>query len=704
MLEIRKDKMTNKLASENSPYLLQHSENPVDWYPWGKEALEKAKLENKPIFLSIGYAACHWCHVMAHESFENQQTAVIMNEHFVNIKVDREERPDLDEIYMKAVVSIAGQGGWPMSVFLTPDGKPFFGGTYFPPERRFNIPSFREILLGVSKIWQNDREKIIESAEILLDQLRIEVTNKLPHYPLSRNLLDEAAFRLIQTYDWENGGWGKAPKFPQPMAIEYLLRLASRGDKLALEVAAHALQSMIKGGMYDVIGGGFARYSTDEKWFIPHFEKMLYDNALLARAYLHAYLITKNSYFKQICEETLDFALRELAIFPENQQESEIGFASSLDADSEGQEGKYYLWSIDEIRSVLSDLHIHELHTRGIDPAEFFIQAHGLTDKENFEGGNIIRRKIDYNSLSTAYNITCEAAERSMQKIIKKLQIERNKRIPPTRDDKVLCFWNSLLLSAFSEAAWYLRRQDYLRIAQKIANFIILRLSSNGRLFRSWRNGASTHTAYLEDYASFICGLLSLYQVDANPRWYSSAVSFTEEMIEKFKDPQGGFFDTDNDKQGLIIRPKNIQDNATPSGNSLAANALIQMKAFTGSDKYDGLAEEAMFSVSGWVSRSSLGFSNWLCAIDMALHPLREIAILGVSTEAQGQLLLDVLRDQYYPSCVIAYSQYPPPANVPPLLLNRPQLNNSPTAYVCHNLVCQMPVNHPNDLIRQLEQ
>jgi len=696
--------MTNKLALENSPYLLQHSENPVDWYPWGQEAFEKAKSENKPIFLSIGYSACHWCHVMAHESFENQLTADIMNEHFVNIKVDREERPDLDGIYMKAVVSIAGQGGWPMSVFLTPDGKPFFGGTYFPPERRFNIPSFREILLLVSQIWRDDREKILNSAKILLDQLRIEVTNKLPQYPLSINLLDEAAFRLIQTYDWENGGWGKAPKFPQPMAIEYLLRLASRGDKLALEVASHALKSMIKGGMYDVIGGGFARYSTDAKWFIPHFEKMLYDNALLARTYLHAYLITNKIAFKQICEETLKFIVRELAIVPQNQLESEIGFASSLDADSEGQEGLYYLWSIDQIKSALSDLYIYELDTRGIDPAEFFIRAHGLTDNVNFEAGNIIRRGIDDHSLSATYNITSEAAESSMHIIIKKLQIERSKRIPPTMDDKILCFWNSLLLSTFAEAAWYLRSKDFLRIAQSIANFIIIRLSSNGQLFRSWRNGASSHPAYLEDYASFICGLLSLYQVDANPRWYSSAVSFIDRMIEFFKDPQGGFFDTDKNQQELILRPKNIQDNATPSGNSMAAIALIQMAAFTGNSIYAKLAEEVMENVAGWVSRFSLGFSNWLCAIDMALHPLHEIAVLGVSLTDQDQPLLDVLRDRYYPSSVLAFSHYPPPSNVPPLLLNRPLLDNSPTAYVCHNSICQMPVNTPDDLISQLAQ
>ena len=696
--------MTNRLIFENSPYLLQHAENPVDWYPYGQEALEKARLEDKPIFLSIGYAACHWCHVMAHESFEDERTADIMNKYFVNIKVDREERPDLDDIYMNAVVTMAGQGGWPMSVFLTPNGKPFFGGTYFPPERRFNVPSFREILLGVSQAWMSDREKIIESAENLLNRLKIELTPNTQQFPLTKNLLDEAAFRLIQTYDWENGGWGKAPKFPQPMAIEYLLRRASRGDKLALEVATHALLSMIRGGMYDIIGGGFARYSTDEKWFVPHFEKMLSDNALLARVYLHAYLLTHNNSFKRTCEETLDFILRDLAIEQLKHSETELGFASSLDADSEGQEGKYYIWSVEEIKSALSNVKILELHDSGIDPAEFFIQTYGLTDKDNSDSGNIIRRRIDDDSLSLTYNIPIEDVDKILQKIIYQLRTIRNGRVPPRMDDKALCFWNSLLLSTFSEAAWYFNRQDFLKIAQNIANFLIGELSFDGQLFRSWRNGTKRHYAFLEDYASLICGLLSLYQADADPRWYSLAVKLTEKMIEIFIDRHGGFFDTSDINNELIFRPKNMQDNATPSGNSMAALALIQLMALSGEDRYAKLAEGAMEGISGLVPRFPLGFSNWLCALDLALYPIHEIAILGTPDSEQTLSLLNVLRNTYNPQCVIAHSQYPPHPDSPPLLLNRPLLNNSSTAYVCHNSICQMPVNQADDLLRQLVQ
>ncbi|MGE5223712.1 MAG: thioredoxin domain-containing protein, partial [Omnitrophica WOR_2 bacterium] len=340
--------MTNKLAHENSPYLLQHADNPVDWYPWGEEALARARREKKPIFLSIGYAACHWCHVMGHESFDDPETAAIMNENFINIKVDREERPDLDNIYMNAVVALTGQGGWPMSLFLTPDGKPFYGGTYFPPVARYNLPSFRDVLTGISQAWKDNQEELLKSSESIARQLQASDQIGASDQAITKEVLDQAAFTLAQAYDWKHGGWGQAPKFPQPMAIEFLINRASRGDRMALDVAVHALKAMAKGGMYDVVGGGFARYSTDNDWLVPHFEKMLYDNAQLSRAYLHAYLITGDIEFQRVCIETLDFVLRELS-HPQG------GFYSSLDADSEGEEGKYYVWTLDEARDIFTD-------------------------------------------------------------------------------------------------------------------------------------------------------------------------------------------------------------------------------------------------------------------------------------------------------------------------------------------------------------
>jgi uncharacterized protein YyaL (SSP411 family) len=684
--------MSNRLAQENSPYLLQHAENPVDWYPWGAEALQTAQAEDKPIFLSIGYAACHWCHVMAHESFEDEQTAAFMNEHFINIKVDREERPDLDDIYMNAVVAMTGQGGWPMSVFLTPEGKPFYGGTYFPPRRRYNMPSFQEVLESVAHTWQQDRDRLLKAGEELTAHLTQGINLDLGTGTFNEDTLKQAAMRLAQSYDWESGGWGAAPKFPQAMAIDFLLRLASRGDKFAAEIAEHALEQMAKGGMYDVVGGGFARYSTDKHWLVPHFEKMLYDNALLASAYLHGFLVSGNSSFRRVCERTLDLIVRELMDSNEVSDSSQGGFFSSLDADSEGQEGKYYIWTLQEIRQAIAES----------TDADLVIQAYGITKEGNFEGSNVLQRALSDQELSERFGIPIEQVSNKLANLYSQLLQARARRIRPGTDDKVLVSWNALALVAFSEAARYLDRGDYLDIARKNADFLLTELNPQDHLYRSWRKGQAQHNAYLEDYAGLVLGLLALYQSDPDPYWFNSAVQLTEDMVKFFRDPKGGFYDTRLDQEDLITRPKNIQDNATPSGNALAAMALLQMSAYTGNGEWRDLAEPTLAAIQESALRYPTGFGMWLCAIDFAVGPVHEVAILTPPEHQQLPELIRALWNDYRPRSLAAIANFPPPANAPPLLNQRPLLNEKPTAYVCQNFVCQRPVNDPQSLLEQL--
>jgi uncharacterized protein YyaL (SSP411 family) len=679
--------MPNHLVHENSPYLLQHANNPVDWYPWGEEALEKARKEDKPIFLSIGYAACHWCHVMAHESFEDPQTALIMNQHFVSIKVDREERPDLDSIYMNAVVAMTGQGGWPMSVFLTPYGEPFFGGTYFPPVRRYNMPSFREVLLSVSQAWVSDRGQIENSVNQVTGHLKKVASFESGGAELNPGLLDKAVMALAQGYDWKKGGWGQAPKFPQPMVIEFLLRRAVRGDQLALDMAAHVLTAMAKGGMYDVIGGGFARYSTDNDWLVPHFEKMLYDNVQLSRVYLYGYLLTGEQGFRRVCEETLGMLAREFA-------QPQGGFYSSLDADSEGQEGKYYIWSDSEIREALD---------RPQD-VELFIAAYQVTPQGNFEGSNVLQRQKSDAELSELFHLPIEQVQESLAQIHTRLLQVREARVRPATDDKVLVSWNALALLAFSEAARYLNRMDYLEIAVRSANFLLDNLREDERLLRSWRKGKALHNAYLEDYAALALGLLSLYQSDPNPRWYAAAVDFAGEINRHFRDPQAGFFDTRDDHGELLVRPRDIQDNATPSGNALGARLLLELAAYSGKGEWRDQAESALASIQSLASRYPTAFGFWLSAIDFALAPVSEVAVLGDLKDERMADLVGVLWEKYRPNLVAACSDLPIDEKAPPLLDGRALSNEIPTAYVCHLFVCRQPVNSPDQLREQLEE
>ncbi|MCC6568813.1 MAG: thioredoxin domain-containing protein, partial [Anaerolineales bacterium] len=572
--------MPNHLISEASPYLLQHANNPVDWYPWGKQAINKSKSENKPIFLSIGYAACHWCHVMAHESFEDVETAAFMNEHFINIKVDREERPDLDAIYMQATVALTGSGGWPMSVFLTPELKPFYAGTYFPPVARYNMPSFKDVLAGIARTWQEQQGEAARVGDEVSNHLQQALSvNVQSDSAFTQEHLDAAAKSLLDNYDWGNGGWGSAPKFPQPMTIEFMLRRTVRESEnwensLILKSSLHALQAMSRGGMYDVVGGGFSRYSTDNFWRVPHFEKMLYDNALLARAYLHAWQITGDPFFKRIVAETLDFIAREMT-HPNG------GFYSSLDADSEHEEGKFYVWTLDEIRAVLKT------------DSDFFEAAYGITARGNWEGKTVLQRALDDASLAARFKLdTSTSLSASSQTVPSKLAdcharllSARAKRVRPGTDDKVLTSWNGLMLATIAEAARTVNETElqitYALLATRNADFLLSRLRPNGKLKHSWRGEKTTGEVFLEDYAALILGLLELYQTDFNDRWFSAAKELADEMIEQFNDPAGGFFDTSKHGEALLLRPKDTQDNATPSGNALACEALLKLAAFT---------------------------------------------------------------------------------------------------------------------------
>jgi uncharacterized protein YyaL (SSP411 family) len=682
--------MPNHLLNENSPYLLQHVNNPVDWFPWGEEALNKAKEENKPIFLSIGYAACHWCHVMSAESFENPETAAFMNAHFVNIKVDREERPDLDTIYMQVTVAMTGSGGWPMSVFLAPDLKPFYAGTYFPPARRYNMPSFMEILSGLANAWKNDRDEIENVGKRVLDHIQnfhAHTKNEL----LTQEHYQAIADALIESYDWGYGGWGAAPKFPQPMVIEFLL--AHDKDQTGFQktvrsgtqAAVHALHAKSRGGMYDVVGGGFSRYSTDNFWRVPHFEKMLYDNALLLRAYLHVWQINQDPAFKRIVEETLEFITREMT-HPQG------GFYSSLDADSEHEEGKFYVWTLEEIREQLPE------------NSELFESAYGITAGGNWEGKTVLQRAMDDAALAAKFNLEVDSIPAKLRESHLKLLSARAKRIRPGTDDKILTAWNGLMLAAVAEAArtGFDNHKTHI-LATRCTDFLLNEMRPNGKLRRSWRDGKTTNEVFLEDYAALILGLLELYQTDFNVKWFKSARALTDEMIEMFSDPQGGFFDTPNEGEPLLIRPKDLQDNATPSGNALACEALLKMAEFTGNGKYRDLAEESLKMVSGLVLKYPLGLARWASAGESALGHIQQIAIIGDAGEENFEALIQTARAGYNPRTILCASSYPPPEGSPEILRKRTMIENKATAYVCEGFVCKHPTNDVNVFI-QLKQ
>ena len=619
----------NRLGRETSPYLLQHAENPVDWFPWGEDAFALARSEDRPVLLSIGYSACHWCHVMAHESFESPGTAALMNERFVNVKVDREERPDVDAVYMDAVVALTGQGGWPMTVFLTPDGEPFFGGTYFPPEPRHSLPSFRQVLVAVSDAWRERRDDVATQSRALVEALRRSGLAEPSAEPLEPALLAEAVDGLRRSYDPEWGGFGHAPKFPPASAIEFLLR---RG---ALDLATGTLDAMARGGMYDLLGGGFHRYSVDRRWLVPHFEKMLYDNALLAAAYLHGWVVTGEPRYREVAEETLDYMLRELAL-------DGGGLASAQDADTEGVEGLTFTWTAEEGA-----------------PA-------GLL--EPFEHGrSILRGELDAETKARLFAV-------------------REQRPKPFRDDKAIASWNGLALAALAEAGRRLDRHDWLEAAVRLAEFLLGPLSTpDGRLHRTWRAGRAKGTGYLDDYADVAHGLLELHVATGEVRWLEEARRLALLAVELFADDErGGFFLTPVDGERLVARQKSFEDNPTPSGNSMLASVLLRLARLYGDAELERRAVSVLELVAGAVTRVPSAFGWALCAFDLHFSPPRELAVIGPPDSRVARRFLDA----WDPNAVVAVG----PAQGVPLLEGKGLVDGKPAVYVCEHFACRAPV------------
>ena len=647
--------MANRLAHETSPYLLQHKDNPVDWYPWGEEALTRAREQNKPLIVSIGYSACHWCHVMERESFEDPEVAAVMNEHFVPVKVDREERPDVDAIYMDAVQAMTGHGGWPLNAFLTPEGVPFYAGTYFPPQPRQGMPSWRMVLEGVARAWDTERDQIIDGAERIVGRLEATAKLEAPDAELDPASLDAAVTSLKRSYDAEHGGWGGAPKFPAASVIEFLLRHGER------QMALHTLRRMAGGGMYDQVAGGFARYSVDAHWIVPHFEKMLYDNALLARAYLHAFQVSGEPFFERVTRETLDWALREL-------RQDEGGFASALDADSEGVEGKFYVWTLDEVRTVLGDL------------ADTAIEHFGMSEAGNFEGANIpVRATPDPERLD---------------EIKAGLLAARGQRVWPGLDDKRLTAWNALMISALADAGAVLGEPRYTDAAVAAAEFILRDLRDDGRLLRSYNQGRAHLNAYLEDHAFLLEALLTLYEATFDPRWFAEARTLADTILERFADPErGGFFSTATDHEQLIARRKDIDDHPIPAGSSAAAFGLLRLARLTGEQGYEDAALSHIRLLHTIAPQHAGGFGHLLQALDFELADVREVALVGPDRGPLEQ----VVREAFRPHVVLAGGE---PDGVP-LLDGREPVDGRAAAYVCERFTCLRPVTEPDEL-RQL--
>jgi uncharacterized protein len=656
--------MANRLARETSPYLLQHQHNPVDWYPWGEEALSRARRLDRPILLSVGYSACHWCHVMERESFEDLETAAYMNEHFVSVKVDREERPDVDALYMEAVQAISGHGGWPMTVFCDPDGVPFYGGTYFPPDEGRGMPSFRMVMEAVLDAYENRREELRERAPETRRRLgaigAIEPSAEQPGVAL----LDAAVETLRSAADLERGGFGGAPKFPPASALELLL---VRG---ATEPVERTLDAMMAGGIYDQLGGGFARYSVDAGWLVPHFEKMLYDNALLARAYLHGWQELGHERYRWVCEETLDWALGEM-------RGPEGGFYSALDADSEGEEGRFYTWTPEEMRALL-----------GGELAEQMIEFYGVSESGNFEGRNV---------LHLAGGAAAPAPEEFAEVRVALLGA-RAKRLRPGLDDKRLTAWNALMLGALAESGAALGREDYLDAARECAEFVTGDLrDDDGHLLRTYKDGEGRLNAYLEDHAFLLEALLMLYEATFERRWFDQARALADTMISRFGDRErGGFYSTSDDHEELIARRKEIGDHPIPSGNSAAALGLLRLEALTGERSYGERADGTLRLFAKAAPRQPDAFAHLLRALDFQLAPTKEVALVG---EELGELVA-VVRAAYQPHLVLAGG--PVGSDTPPLLSGRHEVDGKPAAYVCEHFTCRAPVTTPKHLADQL--
>jgi uncharacterized protein YyaL (SSP411 family) len=690
--------MANHLATESSPYLLQHQNNPVDWHAWGPTAIERAKKEDKPIFLSIGYAACHWCHVMEHESFENEPIARYLNEHFVSIKVDREERPDLDQIYMNAVQLLTGRGGWPMSVFLTPDLKPFYGGTYWPPTPRMGMPGFEQILVAVNDAWRNRKPGVLQRADELAGYLQnIEQHSDEAEQPTeialppgegippdqAAQFLNNTTRSLQRAFDSRNGGFGSAPKFPHSMDLQLLLRLYKREPKQhLLEMVTLTLDKMAGGGIYDHLAGGFARYSVDERWLVPHFEKMLYDNALLTSAYLDAYLVTREERFSRIARETCNYILTYMT-------DAAGGFHSTEDADSEGEEGKFYVWTPAEIKQVL-----------GEQASERFCYVYDVSEVGNFEHGKSILnlpKTIDQCAAIKGWKV--EELKKELQELRVKLRAARDQRVRPGKDDKVLVSWNALMIDALARAARIVEQPEYLIAAEKTANFILSQLSrSDGRLLHTWRHGQAKLDAYLDDYSYFINALITLYEATFNERWIEHAVRLADLMIQHFADKdRGGFFFTADDHEQLIARNKDLHDASVPSGNAMSTTALLRLGKLCGKTHYLDAATQTLTAARSIMERMPTAVGQMLIALDLYLGPSSELVLIGGTDENTNQQSIAALQKSFVPRAVTAY-RHPKAAKtaqscaLDPLFTGRETPQAEPALYICQNFTCQAPI------------
>ncbi len=681
---------TNRLAEETSPYLLQHRHNPVDWYPWGPEAFERARAEDKPVLLSVGYSACHWCHVMERESFENEEIAALMNRLFVNIKVDREERPDVDQIYMQAVQAMTGHGGWPMTVFLTPEGVPFYGGTYFPPVERQGMPAFPRLLQGIEEAFRSRRGEVVEAGRQLLEQMRQGERLKSSATLLGEEILQGAFQAFVQEFDAREGGMGRAPKFPQPMNWDFLLRFWKRtGIEGALGMARLTLTKMARGGMCDQLGGGFHRYSVDGQWLVPHFEKMLYDNAQLASLYLHAWLATGDAEYRRVAEETLDYILREMT-HPAG------GFFSAQDADSEGVEGKFFVWSPEEIAAALGDPEM----------TQAALAYWGVDERPNFEGRSILWVPRSPSAVGDTLGISVERLAELIAAARTRLYEVREKRVHPGLDDKVLASWNGLALAAFAEAGRVLGRADYVAAAMRNALLLTTQMRDGDRLLRSWKNGQAKIKGYLEDYAMVGVGLLALYEATFDRRWLDESRTLAEQALGLFWDAEGKvFFDTGSDQEALVVRPRNLFDNAVPCGTSVAIEWLLRLAIVFGEERYEAVALTALRPIADLLHRYPSGFGRYLSALDFHLGPVAEVALVWPGADgAAAAPLLHAVFDRYMPNRLVVGAPEGSRAGVGlPLLAERTAVDGKATAYVCRRYVCQLPVTEPSALASQLE-
>jgi uncharacterized protein YyaL (SSP411 family) len=664
----------NRLASESSLYLRQHAANPVDWYPWGPEALDRAKRENKPIFLSVGYSACHWCHVMEHESFEDADTAALINEHFIPIKVDREERPDVDAIYMAAVQALnQGQGGWPMSVWLTPELQPFYAGTYFPPRDLYGRPSFRRVLAALAEAWRDRRDEVINSAAHITEALRRTGEPPPAEGEPTDGLLRVAPQLLRRAFDPRHGGFGTAPKFPHAIDLRLLLRCWHRfGDEDALAMVRKTLDGMSRGGIYDHLGGGFHRYSVDERWLVPHFEKMLYDNALLSVAYLEAFQATGEPFYRRIVEESLDYVTREMTAPPGP-------FYSTQDADSEGVEGKFYVWTEKEIRHVL-----------GSELSDVICPVYDVTQEGNWEENTILHRIKTDEQDAALLKVDVEELWRNLAEARRSLFETRSKRIWPGRDEKILTSWNGLMISAFAKAGAVLDRADYTSAAIRAADFILSNMRApDGRLFRATAVGSPPKIdGYLEDYAFLIDALVDLYSATFEIRWLQTAEDLAGIMVERFADPAGGFFTTPAGQTDLIMRLKDQHDGSTPSGSAMAISGLLRLAELTGNSRWREQADRGLRAMRGVMHNSPMAAAQTLVALDFALGPIEQVAIVGEGDAARK--VLNAARKPFRPRRVIAFRE-PNDESTMPLLADKPA--NGPVAtYICQNYACLAPI------------